>query len=145
MMESVIIYWSRYGNGKKAVDYLADKMNKKDVKIKVYRTEEANPAAMPDVDIYIFSAPTEAFSIQRNMKIFMKKLNGMEEKKYGIMNTHAMKGNMLKKMEKILAKKNMIKVAEVEIKVGKEAEKGNALMDGWQKKIDEFAYTLVKK
>jgi hypothetical protein len=36
----------------------------------------------------------------------------------------------------------MVKVAEVDFKVGKDIKSGNALMDGWESKIDKFAEKL---
>jgi len=141
-MNYVIVYWSRYGNGKKIVDYLAGKLNEKKGETQILKTDEADPIAMPKADLYVFSAPTEAFNVQKNMKNFMKKLEGMEEKKYGIINTHGMKKSRLHKMENLLSKKKMIKVAGVDFQVGKDAQTGTGLMDGWEAKLDEFAEKL---
>lgn len=142
-MKYVIIYWSRYGNGKKIVEYLSVKLKKKAADIKIFKTDEINPMDMPEADIYVFSAPAEAFNVQKNMRKFMKKLEGMENKKYAIINTHAMeKKNWLYKMEKLLSKKNMVKIAEIDFHVGKDASSGNGLMQGWQEKIDEFTKKL---
>jgi len=136
-----IIYWSRYGNGKRIVERLAQKLEKKG-EVDVFKTTEVNPAAMPEADLYVFSSPTEAFNIQRNMRNFMKKLEAMEGKKYAIINTHAMKRNWLSKMEKLLSKKKMVRVAGVDFKVEGEVSTGNGLMDGWEEKLDEFAGKL---
>ena len=141
-MNYVIVYWSRYGNGKRIVDYLAGKLKDKKIETQIFKTDEADPTAMPDSDLYIFSAPTEAFNVQRNMRTFMKKLEGMDGKKYGIINTHGMNRNLLPKMEKMLSKKNMVKVAGLDFQVGKEANTGKGLMDGWEAKVDEFAEKL---
>jgi flavodoxin len=141
-MNYVIVYWSRYGNGKRIVDYLTGKLKEKKAETQIFKTDEADPTSMPNADLYIFSAPTEAFNVQRNMRSFMKKLKGMDGKKYGIINTHAMDKNWLNKMEKLLNKKKMIKVAGVDFKVGKEAESGNGLLEGWEAKVDEFAGML---
>jgi flavodoxin len=138
-MKYVIVYWSRYGNGKKVVDYLSEKIREKSGEIQIFKTDEINPSEMPDADIYLFSAPTEAFNVQTNMKKFMKQLRRMEEKKYGLINTHAMKRNVLHKMDKLLSKKNMVKVADVDFMVGDDAKNANGLMQGWETKIDEFA------
>jgi flavodoxin len=140
-MNYVIVYWSRYGNGKKVVENLSTKLNKKG-ETKIFTTDEANPTSLPDADMYIFSAPTEAFNIQKNMRKFIKKLKGVDGKKYGIINTHAMDKNWLGKMEKLLSKKNMEKVAEIDFRVGKDANTGNGLMDGWEAKVEEFADKL---
>ena len=141
-MNCVIVYWSRYGNGKKIVDYLAEKLNEKDGKTQILKTDEVNPTSMTKADLYVFSAPTEAFNIQKNMRNFMKKLEGMEEKKYGIINTHGMKKNRLHKMEKILSNKKMVKVAEVEFQIGAGSQTGNGLMEDWKANLDEFAEKL---
>jgi len=141
-MNYVIVYWSRYGNGKKIVDYLAGKLNEKKGETQILKTGEADPTAMPEADLYVFSAPTEAFNIQKNMRKFMKNLEGMDNKKYGIINTHGMDRNWLNKMEKLLSKKKMVKVADVDFQVGKDAQSGNALMEGWESKLDGFAEKL---
>jgi len=72
----------------------------------------------------------------------MKNLKDMEKKRYAIINTHAMEKNRLYKMEKLLSKKNMVKVAEIDFKVGKDAQTGNGLMQDWEAKLDEFASKL---
>ncbi|MBE3121623.1 MAG: hypothetical protein IMZ43_00825 [Thermoplasmata archaeon] len=141
-MKYVIVYWSRYGNGKKVVNSLAGKLKEKEAETQMFTTDEANPTAMPPADTYIFSAPSESANIQKNMRKFMKNLQGMEEKKYGLINTHWMKKNRLAKMEKLLSKKKMIKVASVDFPIGKDANTGNGLMEGWEAKLDEFVGKL---
>ena len=106
------------------------------------KTDEADPSNMPEANFYIFSSPTEAFNLQKNMRTFMKNIEGMDGKKYGIINTHAMNRNWLNKMEKLLSKKNMVKVAGVDFQVGKDANTGNGLMDGWKDKVDEFVKNI---
>jgi hypothetical protein len=41
-------------------------------------------------------------------------------------------------MEKLLSKKDMVKVAGIDFQVGKNANTGNGLMEGWESKIDDF-------
>lgn len=142
MMNYVIVYWSRYGHNKKIVNYLAEKLREKKAETQILTADEANPTALPEADLYIFSAAAEAFNLQKNMRSFMKNLEGMNGRKYGIINTHGMDKNRLYKMEKLLSNKNMIKVASVDFKVGKNITSGNALMDGWEAKVDEFAGKL---
>jgi flavodoxin len=141
-MKYTVIYWSRYGNGKKIVDYLESKLKSKKAEVNVFKTDNADPNSMPEANVYVFSAPTEAFNIQKNMRSFMKKLEGMNGKKYGIINTHGMKRNWLGKMEKLLNKKNMQKIAGVDFQVGKDANTGNGLMEGWESKVDTFITNL---
>ncbi len=138
-MNYVIVYWSRYGNGKKIVETLAEKLKKKNANTLLFTTDEADPTSLPKADIYIFSAPAEAFRLQKNMRKFMKKLQDMDGEKYGIINTHGMDRNWLGSMEKYLSKKNMQKVAAVDFKVGKTNEHQLGLMDDWESKLDTFA------
>ena len=139
-MKFVIVYWSRYGNNKKIVDYMAEKLQGE---VQIFKTDETDPTKMPDADYYIFSAAAEAFQLQKSMKVFMKNIENMDGKKYGIINTHAMKKkNWLKKMEKPLAKKSMIKVAEIDFAMGKNCEAGDGLQEGWEAKLDEFCTKL---
>jgi len=142
-MKYIIVYWSRYGNGKKIVNYLSSKLNDKKVETKIFKTDETNPSKLPEADLYVFSAPTEAFNIQKNMRKFIKNLEGMNEKKYGIINTHAMKRNLLFKMEKLLSKKNMTKVASVDFQIGEGSQNGEGLIDGWESMVDEFVGQLL--
>ena len=142
-MKYIIVYWSRYGNGKKIVNYLSSKLNDKKVETKIFKTDETNPSKLPEADLYVFSAPTEAFNIQKNMRKFIKNLEGMNKKKYGIINTHAMKRNLLFKMEKLLSKKNMTKVASVDFQIGEGSQNGEGLMVGWKSMVDEFVGQLL--
>jgi flavodoxin len=141
-MKYVIVYFSRYGNGKKLVEYLAGKLKENKGSTQLFKPDEADPATMPEADVYVFSAAAEAMSIQRDMKKFMKNLNGMDGKKYGIINTHGMKKDRLDKMEKLLSKKKMVKVAEVAFHVEGDVQTGNGLMKGWEARLDEFAGKL---
>jgi flavodoxin len=142
-MKYVIVYWSHFGNGKKLVDCLAKKLEKKGAETQIFKTDEADPAAMPKADVYVFSAPTEVMNIQKNMRKFMKKLKGMKGKKYGIINTYGMKKDRLDKMEKLLSKKKMEKVAGIGFFVeGDGVQTGNGLTTGWEAKLDEFAGRL---
>ncbi|MBN1280029.1 MAG: flavodoxin family protein [Candidatus Thermoplasmatota archaeon] len=141
-MKYVIVYWSRYGNNKRIAGALAEQLKGKG-ETQVFTTDEANPTALPSADVYVFSAPTEAFNIQKNMRTFLKQLQGMDGKKYGIINTHGMKKNWLPKMEKILSKKNMEKIAGVDFQVTSKDEKtGNPLLVDWEGRLKEFAGKL---
>jgi len=108
----------------------------------ILNIDEANPASLPEADLYVFSAAAEAFSLQSNMKTFMKNLEGMNGKKYGIINTHGMDKSRLSKMEKLLSRKDMIKVADVDFKIGKDIKSGNAFIGDWKSKLDDFAKKL---
>lgn len=120
-----------------------EKLKAKKADVILQTTEEADPKTMPNADIYIFSASAEAFRVQANMRKFMKQLPNMPDKKYGIINTHAMKKkNWLKSMEKILNKKQMNKIAEIDFHIGEGQEQGTGLEKGWEQELDSFVTQL---
>ncbi len=141
-MKCVIVYFSRYGNGKKIVEHLAGTLRGKGAETQVLRVEETTPTAMPLADMYVFSAPAEAMNLNKDMRKFIKQLTGMANRKYGIINTHAMNKNRLAKMEKLLSKQDMIKVAELDFKMVGDVQNGNGLPEGWETRVDEFAKKL---
>jgi len=142
-LKALIVYWSRYGNGKRVVNRLNKSLKQKGVKTKVIKTDKCDPARLPEADFYVFSSPTEMFRVQRNMRKFIKKLEGMEGKRYGIINTHCMDRNWLRSMDKVLTKKKkMKKLAAVDFRVGDDAESGDDLPEGWENELDKFAGEL---
>lgn len=143
-MKYVIYYWSRYGHNKKIVEYIESKLKKGSDDVTVMNVVDADPGSVPDADLYVFSASAEAFNVQKYMRKFMKKLSGMGGKKYAIINTHAMRSkNWLGKMEKLLSKSDMVKVAATDFVVGSDGQKeGNGLPNAWEGKIDDFVTKL---
>lgn len=144
-MRYAIIYWSRYGNGKRAVEHLAQRLEGRGAEVEVLRTSEANPRAMPEADVYVFSAPAEKFNLQTDMRRFMKDIEGMAGKRYGLINTHGMKRSRLGKMQKILTmKKGMQIVAGVSFQIDMAKSKtGDGLPEGWEQRLDGFALKLL--
>lgn len=136
-MKYVIVYYSRYGNNKKIVEHLSHILMKKG-QVQVLTADKAEP--LPPADVYVFSAAAERFSIQEDMKKLMKGLGGMEGKKYAIINTHALKfKSWLGRMDKLLSKSGMAKIAEIDFRMGAGTDKGNGLGEGWEKRLEEFA------
>ena len=138
-MKYLIIYWSRFGNNKKIIDHLANVLKSKgEVQILKAGTPEAEK--LPDADVYVFSAAAEKFSIQADMKKLMKNLRGMEGKKYATINTHALKSkNWLGRMDKLLAKSGMKKIADIHFRMGEGTDKGSGLQQGWESELESFA------
>ena len=143
-MKYVIYYWSRYGHNKKIADYLSTKFKDKKADVKIFNVKETDPSKVTEADVYVFSAAAEAFNVQKNMRRFMKKLDNMDGKKYGIINTHSMQSkNWLSKMEKLLSKKNMEKIAETDFIIAKEGQsEGKGLTGNWKEKLDDFSKKL---
>lgn len=138
-MKFVMVYWSRYGHNKQIINYLSEILSEKGHDASVFTKEDSDPGFLPDADVYIFSASAEAFRVQKHMRKFMKKLSGMQGKKFAIINTHAMKRkNWLKSMDRILSKKGMEKIAETDFIIGEGQDKGEGLQDGWKEKLEKF-------
>lgn len=139
-MKYVIVYWTRFGNNKRIVDYLAKTLQGD---VQVIKADEADPSKIPEADFYIFSSAAEKFTVQKDMRQYMKGLENMDQKKYGIINTHGSpKKNWLGKMEKILAKKNMVKVAETDFAIVGGMNEQSRLEDGWEMKLDTFMASI---
>jgi flavodoxin len=142
-MKYVLIYWSRYGNGKKVVEHLSKILEGKGNETTILTTDQANPTSMPECDMYIFSAPTEMMNVQKNMRKFMKKLSGVENCNYGIINTHETPGkNWLTKMEKMLGKKGMKMTASLDFQIGKGAKEAESLPEEWETEVERFSEKL---
>lgn len=142
-MDYAIVYWSRFGHNKKIAEELSKKLKEKGGKTKIFTTNQVDPTNMPNADTYIFSAPAEAFRVQKNMRRLIKNLDDMNRKKYAIINTHSLRKNWLKSMDRILSKKDMTKLAELDFKINKEGQKeGKGFIKNWEKELEEFTKKL---
>jgi len=143
-MNILIAYESKYGNGKKCVDYLKDVIGKKGHDARSFSIHEIRPKSLPKADLYIFSSPTHMSGPTWKMKRFLKKLDiGRTGAKYSLMITHmAPEINTLQVMEDILQSKGFKKSSE-DLRIKVTGMKG-PLESGYEKKIDEFVNTLFK-
>lgn len=139
-MKVVIAYSSRYGNGKKCVDCVDAALKAKGHEVQVLNAPESDPAQIPPADIYVFSGAAEAFGLAKGIRNYIENIPVLEGRKYALINTHGMKKpRALPKMEKILSgKKKMVKVSEIHFQVGKGAEQGNALPEGYQAQLAQW-------
>lgn len=141
-MKYAIIYWSRFGNNRKIAEHLAKALERKGT-VEILTADRADPGAMPAADVYVFSAAAEKFSIQSDMKKLMKVLRNMDGRRYALINTHALGfKSWLGRMNKLLSKSGMSKIAELDFRMGEGTDKGNGLPEGWEKRLDEFAAKL---
>jgi flavorubredoxin len=143
-MKVCIAYESKYGNGKKCVDYLQEAIAKKGHSVETSSIYEIKPNSLPNADLYIFSSPTHIGRPPRKMKKFLNNLEiSQEEAKYTTMATHMdPKAKTLQIMENLLQPKGMTKISDgIRIKVT--GLKG-PLEEGYEKKLDEFANKIIK-
>jgi flavodoxin len=139
-MKIIIVYSSRFGNGKKCVDIVYEQLKSKGHEVKVINSQGADPAQLPPADMYIFSGASEAFNIAVGIRKYLKKLPVMEGQKYALISTHGMKRAIaLRKMEKLLSrKKKMTKVAAIDFKIGEGSFEGNGLPVGYEDKLIDW-------
>jgi len=143
-MKVIIAYESKYGNGKKCVDYLQGVICKKGHDAKIFSIREIKPKSFPKADLYIFSSPTHMSGPTWKMKRFLKKLDaGQAHAKYSLMATYmAPEINTLQVMEDILQSKGFKKISD-DLRIKVTGMKG-PLESGYEKKIDEFVGTIFK-
>lgn len=141
-MKICIVYDSKYGNGKKCVEYLQNIIAAKNHDVEIFSVHEIKPSSLPNADYYIFSSPTHIGNPTGKMKRFLKKLP-IEQANYTLMTTCIdFKTKALQKMENILQNKGMIKASEgVKIKVN--GMKG-PLEDNYKQKLEKFADIFMK-
>jgi len=139
-MKVVIVYSSRYGNGKKCVDCVDARLKAKGHSVQVQNAPESDPAQIPPADLYVFSGATEAFGLAKGIKQYLAGLPELSGRKYALINTHSMKkARGLPRMEKILAGKKMVKVGEIDFQVGDGTDKGNGLPAGYEARLAQWA------
>jgi flavodoxin len=139
-MKYVIIYSSRYGNGKKCVDIVDEQLKAKGHDVRVINAPQADPGELPPADMYIFSGATEAFNIAVGIRKYLKRLPVMKGQKYALISTHGMKRAIaLNKMEKLLTqKKKMVKVSSIDFRIGDGSSEGNGLPEGYEDKLKKW-------
>lgn len=141
-MKVCIVYESKYGNGKKCMEYLQDVMSKKGHDVEISSIREIKPESLPQADFYIFSSPTHIGGPPGKMKRFLKKVEiGQVGAKYALMTTCLdpmdPKTKTLQKMEEILQTKGMMKDSDgLMIKV---TGYYGPLEDDYKQKLEKFA------
>jgi flavorubredoxin len=144
-MKICIAYDSKYGNGKKCMEYLQSVISKKGHNVEMFSVHEKEPTLVPSADLYVFSSPTHMGDPAGKIMKFLKKMQiSNEGANYSLVTTcmNPPKTKCLKKMEKILTKRGLSKVSDgVMIKVT--GMKG-PLESGFERMLDEFADNILK-
>ena len=144
-MKVAILYFSRYGNGKKCMEQLKGMLEERGCETDMFSVADMDPKKLPEADIYMFSTPTEAFGIAGPMKGFVKKLDSQKGAKYALFDTHALeKPRATPKMEKILKKKGMIQVEKADTQVGGKG-KDVCVQEGYLKQLEHLADQIAPK
>ncbi|MBN1110191.1 MAG: hypothetical protein JXA45_05470 [Methanomassiliicoccales archaeon] len=158
-MKVEIFHASKYGNGEKVVAYLQGVLLAKGHQATFGHVRDADPKGMPPADLYVFCAPTRIGKPIGKMRRFLKKAKLQEGTKYALIATHGepvpnkKTGKMpsqeeiekyqqnIPMMEALLNEKGAVKVADLKVFVSSEGMRG-PLVEGWEKKVEEFAAKL---
>ena len=145
-MKVFIAYESKYGNGKKCVEYLQNVISKKGHDVRSFSISEIKPSSLPKADLYIFSSPTHMKGPTWKIKRFLKKVDiGQTGARYSLMTTHMAPEidiNTLQVMENILQSKGFKKISD-DLLIKVTGMKG-PLESGYEKKIDKFVDTIFE-
>jgi flavorubredoxin len=144
-MKVQIFYESKFGNGKKCVEYLGNVISGKGHDVVTNSIREVKPNSIPRSDLYIFSSPTRMGNVHGKVKKFLKKMDIPEEgKKYALIATYAdPETKTLTTMEELVKKKGLTKATDgIKIKVN--GMKG-PLEDSYEEKLDEFASSMFSE
>lgn len=113
-MKICITYESKYGNGKKCMEYLQEVLSKDGHEVDLFSVREADPSSLPSAEVYIFSAPTQVGNVAGKMKKFLKKVVIPENAKYALITTCMKPPNTksLGTMETLLKPKGISKAVD---------------------------------
>jgi menaquinone-dependent protoporphyrinogen IX oxidase len=114
-MKICIAYESKYGNGKKCMEYLQGMLAEDGHEVDLFSVRERDPSSLPEAELYIFSAPTQVGNVAGKMKKFLKKaVIPQENSKYALVTTcmSPPKSKSLKTMGEILKQKGVKKAAD---------------------------------
>jgi flavorubredoxin len=115
IMKICISYESKYGNGKKCMEYLRDVLSKDGHEVDLFSVREVDPSSLPAAEIYIFSAPTQVGNVAGKMKKFLKKVViPQENAKYALITTcmNPPKTKSFTTMESLLEPKGISKAVD---------------------------------
>lgn len=151
---------SKFGNGAMVAEEFKKLVAAKGVTVYVHHIRDARPKEIMPADLYVFSSPGRFGKPIGSMRRFLKKVQLPPGTKYAILTTEAppspdkKTGETLTEkefakyervrpiMNELLQAKGMEKVAEGYVQVNPDTLKG-PLMDGWQKRVEEFAKALL--
>jgi len=150
---------SEYGNGAKVAEEFKRLMTAKGASVDVHHIQEARPKELPSADLYVFSSPGRMGKPIRGMRSFLGKLQLASGTKYAVITTEMAPkpdkktGKMPTEeeicrwqrvrpvMNEMLQADGLKKVAEGCVFV---TEVRGPLEEGWQKKVEVFANTILE-
>jgi len=141
-MKVCIVYYSRFGNGKKCAEYVEETLKQNGHSVELFSVTGVRADSLPVADLFIFSSPTQIGNPPGKIRRFLRKLKlPLAAAKYALISTCADENNqVLPKLSEILDKKGLQKAAAgVKIKVL--GLKG-PLEENYTQKLDSFVQKL---
>lgn len=114
-MKIAVAYESKYGNGKRCMEYLRDELSRDGHEVALFSVREQGPSSLPEAEVYVFSAPTQIGNVAAKMKKFLKKVEfPTEGVKYALVTTcmDPQKTKSITTMEDLLLSKGVTKAAD---------------------------------
>ena len=141
-----ISYLSKYGNGKKAMEYLAGLLSEKGNEVELFSVTESKPDKLPDSDLYVFSTSIRMGKPPGKMRKYVKKFNG--NGKYVLVVTHASEPEgekyspprTIEMMNEMLQASGLTPICDTLLIRVKDLK--GPLEDGWEEKIANLAESL---
>lgn len=143
-MKILIIYESKYGNGKILAAGLQELLRNKSQDAEIFSVRNLKPSTLPWADIYVFSSPVRMFMLPLSMRSFLRRFKPVKEgAKYALMTTYMdPRVKALEFMEKLLQSKGMIKITDgFKVKV---MDMKGPLEEGYRKRLEKFTAELIK-
>ncbi len=141
-MKVCIVYYSRFGNGKKSAEYVEETLKEKGHSVELFSVTGVRADSLPAADLYIFSSPTQIGNPPGKIRRFLKKMKlPVAEARYALISTCGDENNqVLAKLSEILDSKGLQKAA-AGIKLKVLGLKG-PLEENYTQKLDSFVQEL---
>lgn len=149
MSKISISYITKYGNNKEAMEHLSTLLRAKGHEVLLFDVSETGPEQVPLSDLYVFSSSTHIGGLPGKMNKFMNKFPH-KSGRYALSVTHMVEksgpeknsGKVLVIMADDLKEVGLTKAVD-HLSLTVNGMKG-PLEDGWQKKVETFAVSILK-
>jgi menaquinone-dependent protoporphyrinogen IX oxidase len=149
MSKISISYLTKYGNNKEAMEQLSTLLRAKGHEVHLFDVSETGPEQVPLSDLYVFSSSTHIGGLPGKMNKFMNKFPH-KSGRYALSVTHMVEksgpeknsGKVLMIMADDLKEVGLTKAVD-HLSLTVNGMKG-PLEDGWQKKVETFAVSILK-
>jgi len=141
-----ISYLSKYGNGKKAMEYLAGLLSEKGNEVELFSVTESKPDKLPDSDLYVFSTSVHMGKPPGKMRKYVRNFDG--KGRYALVVTHVSEPEgerfspprTIEMMNEMLQASGLTPICDTLLIRVKDMK--GPLEDGWEEKIANLAEFL---